>query len=222
MELLARIPNSAAWRLLRTMRSFSDDTARGIREIYQKEAASLLGLRVASERTKEEQALMQDFAQAYLNNISWEDWGVRGLKTLATLRRIGKSSADFSSMPPTLLARLDSIDSARSSRLKPVLMKRLADEFSTVWARSSLGLSGDGKVDTVSFSIQLDFKVKSGQMGYSLKIEDSKRFNYEQIFGCPSGVWDFIEYGQEEGAADALVPVIRASVDYYQAIRNEK
>ena len=201
------------------MRSLSEDTARGIRRIHQKDAAFLLGLRVASERSEEEQGLMQDFAQAYLNNISWEDWGVRGLKTLATLRRTGKSSADFSSLPQALLARLDSIDSARSSRLKRVFMKRLKDEFSAAWARSSLCLSGDGKVDAISFSIRLDFKVKSGQMGYGLRIEDSKWFYYEQIFGCPSGVWDFIEYGQEEAAADVLVAVIRSSVNYYQAIR---
>ena len=215
-QLLRSIPNTESKRFLRVYEKLSKADRENFKHATSVMACSWFG--IPSDPVSDEVAdFWKKFTELRFHSVTWEDWGTRGLRTLRGMRDAKVTDADFSSLPPEALKKIESIETAKA----PALRKSAKNIFSerlnaTVEKRSGGCYVYTGALEGIDVSVWIDYGGRS-QLVYGIRIPNvsgiSRRLTYEGIYGFGSGVWNFIEDGQEESAMLTLYEAIRKIVD---------
>ena len=212
-RILRAIPSSESKRFLRSYAKLSQSE----RDDF-KDAASVMGAKwfgVIVDPARDSLALKhwKAFCDAVSAERSWEDLGVRGLRTLRGMRDAKLTEADFSQLPAEALAKFETIESAKAPDLKkaakPIFAERLKARVERAGGRYAyIGQFGGNEI-----VVKIDYSSPKTQLWYDAQfpglLEKRLGFNYESVFGFGGGTWNFIEAGHEDEAMSTLVDAVQ-------------
>jgi hypothetical protein len=215
-QLLRSIPSTESKRFLRVYEKLSRTDRENFKQATSIMSCSWFG--IPSDPVSDEVAdFWKKFAELRLHSVSWEDWGARGLRTLRGMRDAKVTDADFSSLPPEALEKIESIETAKAPALRKSAKKIFSEYLNaTVEKRSGGCCVYTGALEGIDVSVRIDYGGRA-QLVYGVKVPSvsdiGHRLTYEGVHGFGTGVWDFIEEGQDELAMLTLCEAIRKIVD---------
>lgn len=204
--LLRRIPSSESKRFLRFYRALPVEQRDAFKRTATAVGAAWFGC-TATEATIEE---YRQWSNLMLQQVSWEDLGVRSLRALRALRASGRTDADFSTMPPEALRWLESMETAKASALRKAAKTVFSSRFGATVEKKA-HYCYHGLIHGQPTTLQLDTGSALTQLIYSVNPQratrDWQRLTYEQVLCVGMGRWDFIEHGAETSAMHTLADV---------------